>query len=564
MFRRTLAMLLALLTALMMTGCAAPASKEDGERSTPAVVEKPYSSDQAMDVFDAIDAVRDAEDFTFTYQVNEADAESGEAAENRLVVEGEWYKSTRQARAALTINGGKPLTTVVVDGPMCYVDVVTAAQSLSEAFGELENGEDSDFFQQELSELAEKFSTSYISIKLREDPWETLSGGDFQNVKTLLEDVYDSIRGDTAAKVRTDKSTCTLALGLGDLQTQLLKLTGSLTEKKTVYQTFLSDYINDNFAELLAASGWSMVDLMDTMWTKYEEMHADLTQHAAEGTWNDWTMKLVTCGDETDGYTLDFTDQRDQAWNYCLNITPAQPKEIAAPEESTDYTRQAEDVFTVYMDALIFRNYTTGTLEEDDFTDVYDEEYETFDEGDEVVRDDVETSPAEGYRRIQLTQMTTEDGKPITVPIFTDYDGLEAEEIDGNVYDLYQYTGGYQLEYLTIDTSGRELAQIAEENAQVYESIFHDDYEYEITQPATKAVLSPDGSAVVAGMAYYDSDEQCEVTVITGNLKVKDSEFVLGFDLMVYGSKASKKEVEAAGDFLEYLGLEAPLTIERR
>ncbi len=561
MRNRIIAFVLALGMVLSLAGCGKSANGDSSASGT--TVTKTYASETALDVFETIEAVQALEDFTFTLQVNDVDEETGEAASTTMTLDGAWYASAKQASLTVTMANGETLTTMTVDGATLYVDVVAAASYLSERFKDTDE-EDSDYFVEELADLAESFPTDYISIQLQEDPWATLEGSGFGAVKELLENVYNSIKKATADEVSTSSSTCTLSLGLGDLQTQLLKVYESLVEDEDTYQTFLSDYINDNFSALLEASGWTMSDLMDTIWYDYEEVYADLTELEAYGDWNIWTMKLVTCGDETSGYTLDLTDCRDDSANYCLSVYPVDADAdlaIGMPSEATEYSTIAEDVFTVFMDAIICRNYLEGfDDEEDEEEDDYEDEYFDEDEEENEISDELETTAIEGYDRLVATEMVTDDGVAATIPVMKKYNTVEVETSSLGVIDIFLYTSSYQMEYSSIITDGRTLEEITEENLEIFASTFEEDYEYELTQPVSEVVVAADGSACVGGLAYYDEDEGCDVTILTGNIVVEGSDYVIGFDLFTYNDLLSKKEKNSITDFLTYLGLEAPVT----
>ncbi|MCC8076031.1 MAG: hypothetical protein LIO95_08855 [Clostridiales bacterium] len=568
MRNRIIAFVLALAMVLSLAGCGG-SSSGDGSADSSAgstTVTKTYASETALDVFETIEAVQALEDFTFMLQVNSLDEETGEAASTNMTLTGAWYASAKQASLTVTMANGETLTTMLVDGDTLYVDVVTASNYLSERFKDTDEV-DSDYFVEELADLAESFPTDYISISLQEDPWATLDGDGFAAVKELLENVYKSIKKDTADEVSTSSSTCTLSLGLGDLQTQLLEVYESLVEDKSTYQTFLSDYIDQNFSALLDASGWTMSDLMDTIWYDFEETYEELTELDAYGDWNDWTMKLVTCGDETSGYTLDLTDRRDDSVNYCLNVYPTEEGadlSIEVPEEATEYSTMSEDVFTVFMDAIICRNYLQGfDDEEEDEEDDSDEDYEDFftdDEEETEVSDELETTAIDGYDRLVSTEMVTDDGVTATIPVMKKYNTVEVETGSNGVVDIFMYTSNYQMEYSNIITDGRSIEEITQENLEIFSSTFVEDYEYVLTQEASEVVTAADGSACVGGLAYYDEDEECDVTILTGNIVVEGSDYVIGFDLFVYNDSLSKKEKNSITDFLTYLGLEAPVT----
>lgn len=567
MRNRIIAFVLALGMTLSLAGCGGSSGGDSSADSADSTVTKTYASETAMDVYETIEAVQALDDFTYTLQVNSLDEETGEAASTTMTLDGAWYASAKQASLTMTMANGKTLTTLLADRDQLYVDVVTASSYLSERFKDTDE-EDSDYFVEETADLAERFPTDYISIQLQEDPWATLEGDGFAAVKELLENVYNSVKKATADEVSTSSSTCTLSLGLGDLQTQLLKVYKSLVEDKSTYQTFLSDYINDNFSALLDASGWTMTDLMDTLWYDYEETYEDLTELEAYGDWNDWTMKLVTCGDEASGYTLDLTDRRDDSVNYCLSVYPVDSDAdlaIGMPEEATEYSTMSEDVFTVFMDAIICRNYLQGFDDEEDTEEDDDEEadYDDFftdDEEETEVSDELVTTAIEGYDRLVATEMVTDDGVTATIPVMKKYNTVEVESDSNGVVDIFLYTSNYQMEYSNIVTDGRSLEEITQENLEIFSSTFQDDYEYALTQEASDVVSAADGSACVAGLAYYDEDEECDVTVLTGNIAVEGSDYVIGFDLFVYNDSLSNKEKNSITDFLTYLGLEAPVT----
>jgi hypothetical protein len=576
MRKRIIALLLALAMVLSLAACGQKTEGDSSaEENTLQTVEKNYTSNQAMDVFETIETVQKLKDITFTLQINSIDSETGEAASSMATITGECYATTKQANLTVSMPNSDIFTHIILDGTTCYVDVVSAAQYLSKGFLEIDDDSlDGEFLAEDMTDIIDKMDCDYVTIALKEDPWTTLEGDDFAQVKELISSLYQSIKKDVKSKVKTEGNTCKLTVGLGDLQKQLLKVTGSLTKEKKTYQSFLTDYIQGNFSALLDASGWTISDLMETMWADYEEDNEEWSELEADGDWNEWTMKLVTCGDEKSGYTLDFTDNGRKHVNYYLEVKSAEPKDVVLPEKSVAYdesTAMAERMFTIYMDALIYRDYAWADLDgdEDDDDDEYyddDDENEFWDEDEEntEISDEIDTESIEGYKTILSTVLCTDDGISLTVPVPYNYQEATAYYTEDGVNSLILRTPGYDLEFSSIYNDNRTSQTVVQENLDIYTEIYQDDMGYDIIQPASEVFTSADGSASVAGMGYYDSEDyECNVTVITGNLPVKDSDYSINFDMLVYSDQVTQKEIQAITDMISYLGAEMPVTITK-
>lgn len=563
MLKRVTALCLVFAMLLALVSCGVKSEGGDGSSSVQGV-DKTYASDSAMDVFDAIQAVKNTKDCTFHLQMNTLDAESGEVSKTKYDLTGAWYTSTKQAYMEVSMEG-EPFTTIVIDGNMLYVDAASAANALADRFAALDT-EDSADYVEDLQASAQAFETDYLSFTLTEDPWTTLDGDSFSSMKQEMQTVYEAIQKSTQDQVKQEDSTCSITLGLGDLQDVFLTVTGSLTENKSAYQDFLTTYLEQNFDSFLTAAGGTPADYLDTRWAEYEELNSSLSSLAADGSWNDWTMKLITCGDESSGYTLDFYDYNYKSMNYCLTVVPAEAADVQVPEKSSDHGNFDEQLATVYNNLNIYNNLAYGGVE-DDYSDTYSDDedadgsaaYNWDDLEDTEVVEEIETSAISDYQNIVSTDMVTDDGIAITVPVFAKYDYAEAGKTSQGVNDVFVNTDGYVMQYVSIDN--QDSKTFVQENVDTYVSTFQEDWGYEITQQASDLVQSADGKVTAAGMGYYDTDEGQEVTVITGCIQVDGSSYLMGFDLFLYSKSVTDNEIKSVQELFNYWGADVPVNL---
>ena len=551
MGRRLISLLLAMAFALSLTACG------QQKRQSGSSEEKQYASDHGLNPFEAIEAIRNLKDLTFDLRVSTVNPETGETVRTKYTASGAWYTSTKQASLTVALEDQSVLTSAVLDGDRLYTDAATAANTLSEHFAALD-GEEYQYDSQEMKEAAAAFSKDYVSFQLKEDPWTALESGGLSKTRADLKALYGTVEKGNRKRVSMGDRLGTLSLGLGDLQGTLLDITGNLLKYKSDYQAELAGVLSGGFEAVLNASGWDAEDLLEEKWTEYEETYETLAALQTAGDYNGWTAKLETCGDEENGYTIDLTLNFDDPVNYFLNVYPAEAQPVAVPEESTDNGEVADEVLALYRGTKEYFAALSDLSDSEGVELTEDEVKENFGDTDSF-SGKVETAPVEGYDSLLATNMVTDDGVSVTVPLLAVYDDLQGESIAEGVNDVFESSNGYVMEFVSMEK--RDIEQAVGSNAKMYETEFKESWGYEITQTHSRTFVSKDRSAAVAGMGYYDSDEKQDVTVITGCIDVPDSEYMLCFDLFTYSKSVTNQEISAIQDFLTYLGLEMPITV---
>lgn len=547
MFKRLTALTLALTLLLTLTGCGRSRQTEDTQG-------RQFASETPMDVFEAIDAVRALKDFTFELQVSRVDADTGALGERKYTASGSWFTSTRQAAIEMKLGDESALTTLTVDGANLYADLGTAAAALQEHFEALGAEE----YAEDMRGVTARLSEDMVHIPLKEDPWTALESGRLSGSRAGLETLYQKVRQTNAKRVTLERNVGKLSLGLGDLQGTLLDIAGELVRNKALYQGELGRVLTEDFGAVLGETGVDADTLLDEKWAVYEETGEELSALQEAGDFNGWTAKLLACGDERSGYTLDLTLCFNEPVNYFLNVYPAQPKPVEPPRSAVELQDAAESVMLVWLDGKTYLNQTLTAQEEELGEELTEEELqEAVDEAGDGFA--VETAPMEAFPSLVTARIYTDDGCSRTVPLLADYESLEGEGEEGRPVDVFQSSNGYVLEY--VNAEERDLAETARANAEMYATEFRDGWGYDTVLEPTQAVVSAAGDVAVAGVAYHNVDLEQDVTVLTGCLSVENSHDILYFDLFVYSKSVTDKEIAAIGALMQALGVEQPVEI---
>lgn len=560
MLKQMTALLLALCMALSLAGCKKKVPVSEGTSSVVDVVGKEYASSHAMDVFETWEAIRNLKDKRFLMQISGVDSQTGDAGHEILRLEGNSFASLHQAVIQVTLEE-LPLTTIYVKENMLLLDVKTAAETLSEKYLQLNtlDEEDKEGFREDLMKIAEDIPTDYAVFELAEDPWTSSESGAFSASREILKKVYESVKSSVSSKVKAEQDNCTLVLGAGDLQEQLLKLTGSLAGDKDVYEQSVIKTLNGCFEDVLIAYGMDAEDWFATKWEKYEELDEELNELEASGIWKEWTVKAVTCGDEENGYTFDLVDRRDTPRDYCLSVYPAEAVELSELPEATASAEIADELAELYSYGEIFRDLRKQSVVSDD--EKYENELSPSDLKDNQPTDEqFMISTSEKYQQIGYADFYTEDGKKVVVPVPLNYDEVEAERDGSAVVDIFLNNNGYVLEYSSV--SARDIRKQVKDNMDIYEETFRDEYEYSITQIGD-VKTSADGSTAIGGIGYYDEDLEQDVTILTASTAVKGSEYSVCLDVFVYSRSVTDQDLSALNELLDALNVECPLTITK-
>lgn len=559
MMKRVTSLLLvfALLLSLL-TGCGSSkdASANAGD----------YASSKAMSFFDTVEAIRDLKDFTFKMPVYALLDDEGTQGDLLYTLSGASYESTKQARFTFKDIDDNIITEFFVDGTTCYVDYGSAISFVRSGY---EASEYADVLQEDIQALEDirTDAAQYLSIELSEDPWTTIHGDGAAAVRTLMGNVFKNVKKNLKDKVQMTKKTASLTVAGPDLQRELALVLENLLENAD-YQTFSAGYLADNFADFVDQCAWTPEELVSSYWSDFENLYMELYELMEEGEWVDWSVRTVSCGDETNGYTIDLLSKGRYSRSLCLSVYPAQAEPVTCPDagDVMDYHEDIEDAAYIYQ---VFRDYRRTMLE------AYN--YEVFYEGDEIDMDDADfedgiddsesaeltVKPIEGYERISSALAATEDGFDREVPVLTQYSSSEIteSELSKGATSILQENDGCTLEWYSLDSSTRTPTEILEDNLYGYQEVYGEEWEYPILNPPTKILTSEDGTAAVGGLAYHDTDEDADVTMINLAWLVDGSEYAMCAEIRFYGGKIMNRDLHAANDLLKYLGLKMPMEV---
>lgn len=540
------------LTALLLALCMAFALASCGKKEPqPPVDEAKHASAQAMDVFQTLETIRHLEDMTFDLHVSHGETPV-------WAVSGSSYQSLHQAELQVELDG-QPLTRLIVTDSQLLVNVRQMAECIGGRYGELAslNEEERADYQKEMADLVQDFPADYASFTLPEDPWSSVEQGGLSQAVDLLTEVYTSFKKDTASKVRTEKEGAVLTLGAGDLQKQLLRLTQSLEKQEDVFEKGIVTVLDEGFGTVLDAYGTDGENWFESKWEAVDQLSAELEELEESGLWTDRTIRLVTCGEEDSGFTVEFTHHGDEDRTYLLNVYPAQAEKGGGSVDSVPSQDIDQTLAELYAQSLFYR-----TLRQNDSTSLeelpegYESEGEDLDDLNESTR--LESQPIEGRRYIESTVITTEDGVDVTVPVPAKYDTAEAEQDSGYVSDIFLASNGFEMEYSNLEYRGTE--EMVRETLDAYNEIFPEDYGFPITQKA-EVTAREDGVFAVGGMGYLDKEKNQDVTIITGVLAVPDSEYCIGVDIFLYSRSVTDQDISAIQELLEHLGVKCPVSI---
>lgn len=549
MLKRLSALTLVLTMLLVLCSCGKEKAGSD----------KGYASSQPMDVFAAIEAVRELKDFTYDLRVSDVDPDSGEAGDVRYTVHGAWYTSVKQASAQIKLSNGTALTTLTVDGADLYADLGTAASVLSARFEQIGSG----LYADDMVGARKRLKEDYVHFTFSEDPWSTLESGRLSGSRESLKKLYEKVKRNNAKRVRMEEHTGKLSLGLGDLQGTVLDITGDLNRNRALYVGELSRVLEEDFGSVLAWSGMDAEGLLNEKWFLFQDTEEELAQLQSDGDINGWTAKLLSCGDEEHGYSLDLTLCFDSSVNCCLSVYPAQAQSVKTPAKYVEAEDVAESAYLIYQEGKEYLKHPGASEEEaSGEQELTDEEAEDYFGLEDLSTAPVSTQSMEGSTGLITTTMYTHDGAERTVPLLAKYEKLRSEEGGDRPADVSQSSDGYVLEYSVIKK--RDLAEAAAENAQIYAREFRETWGHDIIREATDSVRSASGDVAAAGMAYHDVDLDQDITVITCCLNVENSGEMLYFDLFTYSKNITKQELRAINELMGQLGVELPLEIIKK
>lgn len=550
MLKRITALVLSLCMVMALTSCW-KWKKEANQGDASQSVEKNYASQQAMDLYETLDAIRQLKDKSFELQINEADPKTGNPTRTLMTISGTSLESSRQAELHFQLKG-QPFTTVLVSGGTLLLAAKDASDCLSDSFGQLMgmDEEEQSFLTEELSDIAAQLPEGYVSFRLEEDLWDSRESGSLSAGRVLLEQTLEEERAGLLSQTQTGEESCLLELEGEQLRKRLLPLAQCLNGEREIHKKGITGVLEDGFAAVLKAYGSSPSDWFETKWGKYDLLHTALEEE--NGAWTGWKMRVVTCGDAASGYTIDLTDLRETPRNYCLSVYPTQEKLKEAPQ-GVPSEDAAEPLAILYADFEIYRNY----LKEEG--KLVSSEYQ-FGEGGEGLLEmgQLVTAPINGRPNLRSTVIYTEDGCQVTLPVPAVYQEAEVELSENLVTDIFLSSNGYVMEYCNL--LQRSVKSQVQDNLDIYEDTFCQEQGYSRTQ-ASAVVTNSSGSIAVGGMSYYDEEQKQDVTILTGSIAVPDSDYSIGFDLFLYSRSVTGEEAEAVEAMMEHLGVRCPVEI---
>lgn len=524
--------------------------------------------------FDTLEEVRDLKDYHVELTVS-----SDEAGKNGLRISGDVAKSSDQARLTVTAYSedqeDEGELNIVVDGSDLYLKADDWTRYVAERYATRGEGvvlEDNKVESDLLKDAAAALGDSYYKVTTSEQVFDLLGGQ--SEAADAFSDWYDGLRAALKGNVREEDGVYTLSLEGEALQDQLLARYENLLDNEEAYREAMKPFL-ESVEDSVTISGWTDSDILDTMWSGYQESYDELSDQKESGQWNDWSLTVTDGEKGSDGaYQVSAVWKGEEERYVQARITPAgQAAEITVPKDALSYSEQAEELATVYMDSKNLLNHVenldNGQTAETDAENEEESEWELMGEEnrDDDTRDyssDLKLSQLENYTLIQSTPMESEDGVEVTIPVVTNYDFCDATYSErGNSTALYLSSNSWDVDVYNIDASDRSLEEILSESVDNYVTSYQEDWGYQITQKASKIQKNSDGSACVAGFGYYDEDKGCEVTWISLITKIKGSDYAMDYEFALFSNAVQEDNCTAVKELCDYFQLDVPVTIAK-
>lgn len=554
-------------------------------------------SQKAVDnFFDTLDEVRNLKDYHLEMTIN-----TDEAGENGLRISGDVAKSTEQAHLTLTPYSENPKVKgsldVVVDGSDVYLKLADWTRYVAERYEDRKVDQDANAEEGELLKgIAKDFGSNYIKITAPEKVFDLLSGSSQKEAVTALSGWYQGLRAELKGAVKEKNGTYTLSLEKKNLQTQSLALLKNLIDNEQTYRGALQPMLK-SVKNSIAMAGWTESDILDNIWSNYQEQNSALQKLQKNGKTSDSSFTMTDAEKGSDGtYQLSMIWKGDVERYVQANIKPVdQPAKVAVPKKVVRYSDQAENLSTVFMDSknlLNAQNSTsetasddadnqeqadqsssqTGSADADEDAEAGGDASVNWDQWFKDNKDDAKGNSSKlkldsikGYPHLKLTPIETEDGIIKNLPVVTDYNYCDASFTDnGNANGISLSSNSWNVDIYGIDLEKRSLKDILSESMNSYVDGYKNDWGYQITQQPGQPKKNSDGTAYVAGFSYEDKDKGCNVTLVSLVTQMKGSSYAIDYEFALYGDKVQENNCTALKEFCQYFGLDVPVTIMKK
>lgn len=476
-------------------------------------------------------------------------------------------KSNDQADLTLTAfaQGDKTLGTmhVLVDGKDIYLQLEDWITYLQSQYQEMstETEEDTGDIQR-LTQIKEKLDGQYVKFTAEQ---RILSlSEETSEANTAFSQWYDSLGKQLKGQVEEQEGQYTVSLKQDALKAVKTSWLTQLTEQEDAYCEQLSVLLG-SVEKTLDMLGWSTEDYLENTWTGYQE---ELTELQEKGVAKDAALEMTVQKQADGGYAFTVTEQGNQVRNRKGTVTPLNtpPEKQPVPETVQTEEALAEELSELYLSNQSVsegQNTTQATAEDIPDTFDWDARYEA--EGDDTkdYGTELDLEALEGYTYLKSLNMMTEDDKKTTLPMVVGAEYTEADQGDGTrPYSVYQSHSAWEGNVYDIELAGRSLKEILRESVDTYVDVYQNEWEYDITQPASEVQTNQKGTACVAGFGYHDSERDCDVTWISILTQVKGSQYAVAYEYAIYADNAETEIVGAMKELCQYFGLDLPVTVK--
>lgn len=533
------------------------------------------SQSAAERFFDTLEEIRDLEDYYVELTIS-----SDEAFQNGLRISGDVAKSNDRAQLTMTAYSkdqeDKGELDIVVDGSDFYVKADDWTHYVAERYKSVGEGEvlESNKLEGDLLEdTAKTLGSGYYKVTAPEKVFDFLSGSSQEKAAEAFSAWYDGLRTELKGDIQEEDGSCTLVLQEEKLQEQMLVWLENLLNNEDAYRDAVQPILQ-SVEDSVTISGWTDSDILDNIWSDYQERNDELSALKEAGQWNDWSLVITNGEKGSDGaYQVSVTWKGNEERYIQANITPTeQAAEISVPDNAADYSDRAEELAVVFMDSKNLPNIESRAATGQDPESGEEPEIDWDLWGEENQEDDtkdysseLELSELKGYSQLKMTPMESEDGVAMKFPVVTNYDYCEASYSGNgnNSTALYLSSDSWDVDVYNIDAVDRTLEEILSESIDTYVTTYRDDWGYEITQEPSEIQKNSDGSAYVAGFSYYDEDKGCEVTLISLVTEIKGSSYAMDYELALFSDAVQEDNCTAVKELCNYFDLDVPVTIAR-
>ena len=535
------------------------------------------SKNAADQFFDTLKSIHGLKDYHIELTIS-----SDEANKNGLRISGDVAKSNHQAQLTVTAYSENTkeegTLNLLVDGNDFYLQPADWTRYVAERYSSAGEGVEQEanlLESQLLLDIAKEFGNNYYKVTAAQPIFELLSSDSQPLAADAFSSWYDELRTELSGAIHEADATYTLNLKEDQFQDQSLALLKNLIDNEDTYREAVQPTLN-SVEDAIVISGWTNSEILDNIWSDYQERNSELSQLKQAGKCNDQTFTMTDGEKGSDGaYQVSLTWKGATERYIQARITPAElPADFSIPNDAVSYSDQAENLSTVFMDSKNMPNPKESASDSEPGTETSDgsdpevdwSKWSPENEKDDTkdYSADLQLSKLKGYSHIKLTPMSSEDGRKTELPVVTDYDYCDASySEDGNTTALYLTSDSWTVDVYNIEATDRTPEQILSENINTYVSTYQDDWGYKITQKVSKVQKSSDGSAYATGFSYYDKDEGHEVTLINLVTKLKDSSFVMAYEFALFSDKVQDDNCAAVKELCHYFDLDVPVTIAK-